>query len=34
MRQDEVAAWCRSLHLRGIELPDQIKDEVYMLRTN
>ena len=32
MRQDEVAAWCRSLHLRGIELPDQIKDEVYMLR--
>ena len=34
MRQDEVAAWCRSLHLRGIELPDQIKDEVYMLRVN
>ena len=34
MRQDEVAAWCRSLHLRGIELPDQIKDEVYMLRAN
>ena len=27
----EVAAWCRSLNLRGIELPDQIKDEVMML---
>ncbi len=31
MRQDEVAAWCRSLNLRGIELPDQIKDEVVMM---
>ncbi len=31
MRQDEVAAWCRSLNLRGIELPNQIKDEVVML---
>ena len=31
MRQDEVQAWCRSLHLRGIELPDQIKDEVVMM---
>ena len=31
MRQDEVAAWCRSLHLRGIELPDQLKDEVFAL---
>lgn len=31
MRADEVAAWCRSLNLRGIELPDQIKDEVMML---
>lgn len=31
MRQDEVAAWCRSLHLRGICLPDQIKDEAVML---
>ena len=26
MRQDEVAAWCRSLNLRGIQLPNQIKD--------
>lgn len=31
MRQDEVAAWCRSLNLRGIALPDQIKDEVVMM---
>lgn len=34
MRQDEVAAWCRSLHLRGIQLPDQIKDEAYLLIRN
>lgn len=31
MRQNEVAAWCRSLNLRGISLPDQIKDEVVMM---
>ena len=31
MRQDEVAAWCRSLNLRGVSLPDQIKDETFML---
>ena len=31
MRHDEVAAWCRSLNLRGIQLPDQLKDEVVML---
>ena len=31
MRSDEVAGWCRSLHLRGIELPDQLKDEVTMM---
>ena len=31
MRADEVAGWCRSLHLRGIELPDQLKDEAAML---
>ena len=31
MRQDEVAAWCRSLNLRGIELPDQLKDEVFIM---
>lgn len=31
MRQDEVAGWSRSLILRGINLPDQVKDEVVML---
>ena len=31
MRQDEVAAWCRSLNLRGIQLPNQTKDEVVMM---
>lgn len=31
MRQDEVAAWCRSLTLRGINLPDALKDEVVMM---
>lgn len=32
MRQDEVAGWCRSLTLRGINLPNQLKDEVFMLK--
>lgn len=31
MRQEEVTGWCRSINLRGINLPDQIKDEVTML---
>ena len=31
MRQDEVAPWIRSLTLRGINLPNQLKDEVLML---
>ena len=31
MRQDEVAAWCRSLTLRGINLPNALKDEVVMM---
>lgn len=31
MRQDEVAGWMRSLNLRGIQLPDALKDEVYLL---
>ncbi len=31
MRSDEVAAWCRSLNLRHVSLPDQLKDEVVML---
>ena len=31
MRQDEVAAWCRRLTLRGINLPNALKDEVVMM---
>lgn len=31
MRQTEVKDWCRSLTLRGISLPDQLKDEAFML---
>lgn len=31
MQTAEVAAWMRSLQLRGIELPDQLKDEAIML---
>lgn len=31
MRSDEVAGWVRSLQLRGIEVPDGIKDEVLMI---
>ena len=34
MRPDEVAAWTRSLTLRGISLPDQLKDEVFMIIEN
>jgi hypothetical protein len=28
MKPEEVAGWNRSLILRGINLPDQLKDEV------
>mgnify|MGYP001036939581 FL=1 len=31
MRPEEVADWCRSLSLRGINVPDQIKDEMMLL---
>ena len=31
MREDEVAGWVRSLQLRGVELPDDVKDEVLMI---
>lgn len=30
-REDEVAGWVRSLQLRGIELPDDLKDEVFLI---
>jgi len=31
MREDEVAGWVRSLQLRAVELPAQLKDEVFMI---
>ena len=31
MRDDEVAGWVRSLQLRQICLPDDIKDEVFLI---
>ena len=29
--EDEVAGWSRSLQLRGIQLPDELKDELFMI---
>ena len=31
MRDDEVAGWGRSLQLRQVELPDEVKDEVFLI---
>lgn len=31
LRSEEVAGWVRSLQLREIELPDQLKDEIVMI---
>jgi hypothetical protein len=31
MRNDEVAGWVRSLQLRSIELPNPVKDEVFLI---
>ncbi|MDR1222756.1 MAG: phospholipase [Tannerella sp.] len=31
MRETEVAGWLRSLQLRGINLPDRLKDEVWLM---
>lgn len=31
LKEVEVAGWVRSLQLRGIELPDQLKDEVLLV---
>lgn len=31
MRQDDVAGWCRSLQLRNVEIPDAIKDEIFLI---
>lgn len=31
MRTDEVAGWVRSLQLRYVNLPDELKDEVFLI---
>lgn len=31
MQETDVAGWVRSLMLRGINLPDEIKDEVFLI---
>lgn len=31
MREDEAIGWSRSLTLRGINVPDQVKDELLMM---
>lgn len=31
MRADEVAGWVRSLQLRGVALPDALKDDIVMI---
>ncbi|MCR5316201.1 MAG: phospholipase [Bacteroidaceae bacterium] len=31
MREYEVAGWVRSLQLRAVELPDALKDEVFLI---
>jgi hypothetical protein len=31
MRQEEVAGWIRSLQLRQVNLPDEVKDEVFLI---
>lgn len=31
MRSEDVAGWVRSLQLRGIALPDNLKDEVFLI---
>lgn len=31
LREEEIAGWVRSLQLRQIELPDDLKEEVYLV---
>jgi hypothetical protein len=31
LREAEVAGWLRSLQLRGVELPDALKDEAFLI---
>jgi hypothetical protein len=30
-KEDEVAGWVRSLQLRGVSLPDELKDELFLI---
>lgn len=34
MWESDVAGWIRSLQLRGIEIPDNLKDEVFMIMSS
>lgn len=34
MKTEEVKDWCRSLTLRRVSLPDQVKDEVMLIIAN
>ena len=34
MKTEEVKDWCRSLTLRRVNLPDQVKDEVMLIISN
>lgn len=31
MQEEEVAGWCRSLQLRGVPLPQSLKEEVFLI---
>jgi len=31
MREEEVAGWVRSLQLRAVEIPDELKDEIFLI---
>lgn len=31
MQDTDVAGWVRSLQLRGVDLPDEIKDEIFLI---
>lgn len=31
MQEDEVAGWVRSLQLRNVAIPDELKDEVFLI---
>lgn len=34
LRKEEVRPWSRSLHLRGIAIPNQLKDELFLIITD